>query len=312
MGLANGTSYTLYVKCQDTVGNVNTADYTVSFSVASASGAGEPVYNPATDTLIWSDNMDAYVDATTMGALPSGGPERWVPNPSPLMTSQPVDTVHNVVISPGHGGTGKALRLVYDGAYQESHRWNSYQDPATSNTAEHVFQFWVRVTLSQPLGSYPIYFKWFEAWHGNYRVQWNTHNAASAHGSLATHSTMWQFYDGSGSTTTQGDQPVGPYPIDVWDGQWHRITHAYHPHTSSANKDGYVRMWVDGTKIIDVSQATVGVTPPGGQWAWSSQEDVDNIYTAVAITNLLIGSSQTASSSQAFTMDVDDFLWWTD
>ena len=38
-GLANGTSYTRYVKCKDTAGNIS-ADSIVSFSVASAGGGG--------------------------------------------------------------------------------------------------------------------------------------------------------------------------------------------------------------------------------------------------------------------------------
>jgi hypothetical protein len=35
-GLTNGTSYNYYVRCNDTEGNVNTGDYTISFSVASS------------------------------------------------------------------------------------------------------------------------------------------------------------------------------------------------------------------------------------------------------------------------------------
>lgn len=36
-GLANGSSYTYYVRCQDAAGNANTSDYTISFSIASTS-----------------------------------------------------------------------------------------------------------------------------------------------------------------------------------------------------------------------------------------------------------------------------------
>ena len=35
-GLANGQSYTFYVRCQDVAGNANTNDFPISFSVASA------------------------------------------------------------------------------------------------------------------------------------------------------------------------------------------------------------------------------------------------------------------------------------
>jgi len=33
-GLANGQSYTYYVRCQDTAGNANVGDLAISFSVA--------------------------------------------------------------------------------------------------------------------------------------------------------------------------------------------------------------------------------------------------------------------------------------
>jgi len=39
-GLTDNTSYTYYVKCQDTLSNTNTTDYTISFNVASASSGG--------------------------------------------------------------------------------------------------------------------------------------------------------------------------------------------------------------------------------------------------------------------------------
>lgn len=39
-GLTNGSSYTVYVRCQDAASNANTSDYTVGFSVAAAGGGG--------------------------------------------------------------------------------------------------------------------------------------------------------------------------------------------------------------------------------------------------------------------------------
>ncbi|MDP3790874.1 MAG: LamG-like jellyroll fold domain-containing protein [Candidatus Omnitrophota bacterium] len=41
-GLTNGTSYNYYVRCQDTAGNANTTDYSISFSVAAPSGDTTP------------------------------------------------------------------------------------------------------------------------------------------------------------------------------------------------------------------------------------------------------------------------------
>jgi hypothetical protein len=39
-GLANGGSYSFFVRCQDTAGNANANDFTISFSVAQPSAAG--------------------------------------------------------------------------------------------------------------------------------------------------------------------------------------------------------------------------------------------------------------------------------
>ncbi|MCR4283820.1 MAG: chitobiase/beta-hexosaminidase C-terminal domain-containing protein [Parcubacteria group bacterium] len=41
-GLTGGTSYTYYIRCQDTAGNPNTSDYPITFSVASAPTTGTP------------------------------------------------------------------------------------------------------------------------------------------------------------------------------------------------------------------------------------------------------------------------------
>ncbi len=40
-GLSNGNSYTYYVRCQDGLGNANTDDFPINFSVASSSGGGD-------------------------------------------------------------------------------------------------------------------------------------------------------------------------------------------------------------------------------------------------------------------------------
>jgi hypothetical protein len=38
-GLSNGNIYTYYIRCQDLMGNINTSDYTISFSIADTAGA---------------------------------------------------------------------------------------------------------------------------------------------------------------------------------------------------------------------------------------------------------------------------------
>jgi hypothetical protein len=70
-------------------------------------------------------------------------------------------------------------------------------------------------------------------------------------------------------------------------------------------------MWLDGKKIIDVSQATVGIIPPGAAYVWCDQADVDNIFVAGAgqLTGVSFAGPQTTSTGP-WTLDIDDFIWW--
>jgi len=49
-GLSSNNSYTYYVRCQDSAGNINIDDYTISFSIAAGGGGGLPhgAHNPPT------------------------------------------------------------------------------------------------------------------------------------------------------------------------------------------------------------------------------------------------------------------------
>ncbi|OGC49922.1 hypothetical protein A2716_01000 [candidate division WWE3 bacterium RIFCSPHIGHO2_01_FULL_40_23] len=58
-GLEDGTSYTIYVKCADTLGNVNTTDYNFTFSVAAPTCVTLPT-NTGTATLILSFDQGTY------------------------------------------------------------------------------------------------------------------------------------------------------------------------------------------------------------------------------------------------------------
>jgi hypothetical protein len=62
-GLQNSTSYNYYVKCNDTSGNYNLDDYTISFSVASSGGAciHESDNNPC-DGCVNIGELNAYID----------------------------------------------------------------------------------------------------------------------------------------------------------------------------------------------------------------------------------------------------------
>ena len=266
---------------------------------------GEPAYSSTTGTLVYQDNMESYSTATAMGSTALAG-ARIVPVPSPYTNSTPVETDHNEVISTGR--TGKALRMIYTGAYQWGSDFATVLTAPQADTATHYFQYWARVTFAAPLTS-PLSVKWFMAWHRNLdRVQWNTHWPARAH-TQATRSTIWQVYDQGRETSGQGDQPVGPYFDQVSDAQWHRYTYAYRVNSAPGRRDGFARMWVDGVQMIDISAATIGVTPPGGTKPWCLAEDVDALAANEGIAAIRWGAPQT-TTSPAWTYDIDDVLWW--
>ena len=89
-GLANGQSYTFYVRCQDTAGNANTADTSISFSVAtpdthpadgelSAPAAGATVSGTVNVTANASDNVGVVgvqflLDGANLGAEDTTAP----------------------------------------------------------------------------------------------------------------------------------------------------------------------------------------------------------------------------------------------
>ena len=265
-------------------------------------GTTEPSFNSATGVIVFSDNMDAYTSTTAMQSY-SGSGMAWknifVTN---LDNSQQV-------ITPGYGGTGQALREVYSGANQDSHTWDLINVPTMPDTTTHYFQYWGRVTVSGSLGSTVLAFKWFMAFHrdGN-RIQWNTHDhlpCALQNGNVASY---WQVYDTGGETTCQANQPVGPYPKDVFNGQWHRFTYEYKPNTAPGSRDGIARMWIDGTKVIDISASAVGVTPAGGYKTWCNWDDLDALSTQGI--NMVRWAGNLTTVTPAFTVDMDDFRWW--
>lgn len=272
--------------------------------------SGEPVYTPGVGTLVAQDNLDRYTSTTQMGAFPYAfaGP-MLAPNPAPSQTSQPVDTQH-VKLIVGRGNTGKALRLAYDGIYQESHNVAVINVPAQPDNQTVVLTYWARVTPAStwPL-SQPLAVKWIEAWHNhsqNTRLQFNTRYPSSSN-TKQTAKTVWQVID-QAESATNGDQPLGPYFQNLADSQWHRYTHAIRPHTSAAVRDGFAKMWIDGVLVIDVEQAAVGVIPAGGLSAWCSQIDVNNLSIADGVSFFRWGGPQTTNTG-AWTFDIDDITW---
>ena len=231
----------------------------------------------------------------------------------------------------GRGGVGKALRgnvatspSTSQGGIDWLSPWNGsnssfQQDP----TKAIVIQFWIRMSPGGHVG--PVGGKYLLLWVDNLggpardRIQfaWTGFNPV-----------VWRPQDGPNTSGFyRTPQPVGPYANpDVNDGQWHRMTQLFKPNSSTtyqhvggtspaneiyngtSSRDGRIAMWVDGHKVMDVSQATVGVTPPGGTNPWCYQSDVDWIPHAAG--QYLEFPSVINDSAMSWTIDHDDLKVW--
>ena len=262
--------------------------------------AGEPSFNSSTGVMMFSDNMDSYSTVAAMQSY-SGSAMSW--------KNEFGGDPSNAIISPGYGGSGQALRQYYSGANQDTHTWDLINMPTTPDSTTQYFQYYARVTVAGSLTNTVLAFKWFMAFHrdGN-RVQWNTHDHLPCQYDHPGGYSVWQVYDDGGETSCQANQPVGPYPVDVFNGQWHRFTYQYKPNTSPGSRDGIARMWIDGTKVIDISASAVGVTPSGGYKTWCNWDDVDAL--SVQGIDLIRWAGNLTTVTSAFTVDMDDFTWW--
>jgi len=218
----------------------------------------------------------------------------------------------------GRGLLGKALRLAYINGGGERFIWKTHPENSSSwygpATAALVLQYWFRIAKNGGPGGGPGYgstavgMKWVEFWYvgAPYRVQF------SVTAGNATTGPLWHV--NAGSKGPVGYQPVGPYWNDVNDNQWHRVTYLYQPNSVAGGTDGVARMWIDGTKIVDVSAAAAGVTPPGGTKVWCTLADVTRLDTyqtgMINLGEYMNGARGDGVTDLPMTLDFDDFLWW--
>jgi hypothetical protein len=260
---------------------------------------------------IWSDDFDRYTDVTSMGRDSSCGPSadsvygvRTLPN-----TPNGCSPLAKYELVTGRGGSGKALRSNYpnNGSQQNTNWLSPYRasnwagaylsvHALYTTQAAIAVSFWFRIQNGWGPGSAGI--KWFEMWSsnipagGNIAAGGEDRTQTSMDGGNGTTGPLWSMEPAMSGGVNRTKQPIAPYYEDVNDGEWHRFTVYYKPNTSKAvwadpanatslvtpsSRDGVIRCWIDGTKMLDYSQDNVGVTPSGGTNAWCVQADVDCI-----------------------------------
>jgi hypothetical protein len=293
--------------------------------VVGAVGVGsEPVFDSSADTMIFQTNFDNYTWNTLHPACnstvssPTIVDHAWYYCDTFTTNGQP-GYDPDVVTTTGHSGTG--VQFHYDGVLQESHGLQTADISTNTGNKMSVVQYWAKITpdpgyvLNETTVAAKI--KWIELWHGdpsNSRIEFAIidHAGCPYYGAGYVN---WGVVD-QAETLCDGVEPGRPTVGDVADGQWHRFTYLTKPNTSQGSRDGMAVMWVDGTKIIDIEESTVGVVagdpsnPRISGAVWAHQDDVDALATGYGIQTPEWGGPLT-NGTMPFTIAIDDFKWWT-
>ena len=294
--------------------------------------ADEPVFNASTQKLLFQDSFDSYAtfsDAVANGWRCSNG------STTEDVTTNPAGACQ---IVSGMNGTGKAIRLVYDGiansAGQEAHAWDRQIGDNLAGMPGHTFyvSFNVRITpgagitLDSP--GHNIQIKWLELWNhtGGDRAQFNTQWSLCVNN---IPNTLWAFSGNSAANTKCKAQQVrGPW-ANQGASQWHRVTYKYVTQSPGSYlnyagvggaRDGVAQMWYDGTLIVAVGPGYCGVAVPGaanvngytGQAPhWCETQDQDQMYVQDYVSLMTLGSVN-SSNLWPWTIDYDDMTVWRD
>lgn len=253
------------------------------------SSSDEPLYAGVNLIFAGDASQSYYANLTAMGAAPLGSDIRLVPAPSPVSPegSSPVDST-TCGVTTGKDGSGKAFQLKYPPpTYQTGGKmWLTNIAAAIAASKTVYVRCQKRLTGSvNSIFRYKHFHIYLDGVGGGAQPQWSTAYYQGP-GSLpgpGDSTTVYQYWESAyQDSNNQGDQPFGPYFADLFDSAWHRFTFAYKSHASSGNKNGFARMWIDGKKVIDVSQAAVDVTPSGGGKPWCTQGQVDAMHINTA------------------------------
>jgi hypothetical protein len=300
----------------------------------------EPTFNAGSQLLLWQDEFDGYGSFTDMIAA------GW--RTANGASTQDVTTNAggaNLLITPGFDGTGKAMRLRYDGisngSGQEGHSWsrsslgaaNAAGGPGDVNAGKPGKAFYISYYFRiVPGGGHPldstrriVKVKWLELWNSTDgdRAQFSTGYAVCGRADVPFSGgdgtgTLWHFFGNSGGTTTCNAHQVKPPFAHSGAGQWHRVTHRYMTRSAAGARDGIAQMWYNGTLIVSVAQGYCGVAVPGGVNTgtikpprWCENEDLDEMYVNEYVRRITFGSVHTYTL-WPFSIDIDRVVVWRD
>jgi hypothetical protein len=163
----------------------------------------------------------------------------------------------------------------------------------TPLNAKLAFRFWFKISQYNGMAGQAGW-KFFEMWRpdGIQRTQLSFLTLTDPTASLCMN------YDSTGAV---GLTPFGAsYNLPtINDNTYHKLTLLRKSQTGT-NGDGYTQVWIDGFKMLDISQAAVGITPPGGSKVWCTQAEVNLVETQGCGAGLRLGEVLNGSGGNLF------------
>ena len=260
-------------------------------------GTGEPVYDPASQSLILTDNFDQY--ATVSAALNAYPNNR--------------GTQYMELIT-GRGGAGKAARLKYgtgaaddivfgpEGKLGGVGSWNGTLPRKAGPYRHFFFSTWFRLSAgSDPTQNNDSGIKGFMMWNtagGRYQNAVNrlaqSGGARGPKGANPDNAT-------SGVNLYKTADGKAPLWSTYADGNWHRFTIEVYAGSDPSGHFGE-RYWVDGALIYSDLDLRVGTGTRADHYDYESP-----IAHFMVFGNFV----DAAARSSLFTFDVDDWSAWT-
>lgn len=267
--------------------------------IVSASGGGEPVYQPGVHSLIVTDSFDAYANFAAAQALyPTGRSHEYCS-----------------LISPGRGGSGKAIRQSYgvgagfdilfgtEGRLNNIGSWNGTLPQKAAPYTHLMFTAWFRFSPGgDPADRNINGIKGIMFFHpSNSRYEFAVNSLAQG-----SQSRIFKVFnpDNALSGLNVWKTPDGKAPLlsDYNDGQFHKVTIELSCGAIPTSQQG-ARVWIDTVKKYD----DVGVDVVTGQGQWAGY-----VYNQPIADFRVFGNFVNGGDSNPFTLDWDDWTVWTD
>ena len=285
----------------------------------------EPVFDATQQTMLFDENFDSYTNAMLHPACGSKEvPHRVIDHSwyycTTFSTNGGPGVDNGVQIVPGRSGNGVSFH--YDGISQESHGVVTTNGSVPVVGQKTVFvQYWAKwtpdagysLTTKDAGGNWSaiVQIKNIMLWHGNNRLQFNTHSHSGTCPIYGPSYTMIAANDVQ-QIGCESDSPAGPYFGQYADGQWHRWTIQFKPNSAPGARDGIARLWIDGQLTNNLERSACGVKPTGGWKPWCDVTELDGLNsTSTGVGVVEWGGPRTDASGITFSIAIDDFKWWT-